>query len=197
MEFEENFKGIPIADLISAPLLASCEAQARICKDIVSFVKSLIKEDGTPQTLDFILNRLVANNQGELQKVSSKVKAPILGLVPIPGLLIDDVEIEFSMEVHSTSSNQTQKEQKQDHSSKKNKKDTLDPQLQEWLNEETLQINGNLSSINKTNRSTDNSAKYHIKISAKQHQVPEGMARILDMMAHSIGSLTDNIDNKK
>ncbi len=54
MEFEENFKGIPIADLISAPRLASCEAQARICKDIVSFVKSLIKEDGTPQTLDFI-----------------------------------------------------------------------------------------------------------------------------------------------
>ena len=196
MEFEENFKGIPIADLISAPLLASCEAQARICKDIVGFVKSLIKEDGTPQTLDFILNRLVADNKGELQKVSSKVKAPILGLVPIPGLLIDDVEIEFSMEVHSTSSSQTQKDEKQDNSIKKYKKDNLDPQLKEWLDGDTLQINGNLSSINKASRSTDNSAKYHIKISAKQHQVPEGMARILDMMAHSIGSLVDSPEKK-
>jgi hypothetical protein len=196
MEFEENFKGIPIADLISAPLLASCEAQARICKDIVSFVKSLIREDGTPQTLDFILNRMVADNKGELQKVASKIKAPILGLVPIPGLLIDDVEIEFSMEVHSTSSNQTQQDEKQDSSSKKHKKDNLNPQLQEWLNEETLQINGNLSSSNKTNRSTDNSAKYHIKLSAKQHQMPEGMARIIDMMAHSIGSLADNFEKK-
>lgn len=196
MEFEENFKGIPIADLISAPLLASCEAQARICKDIVSFVKSLIKEDGTPQTLDFILNRMVADNKGELQKVASKVKAPILGLVPIPGLLIDDVEIEFSMEVHSTSSSQTQHSEKQESSNKKHKKDNLNPQLQEWLNEETLQINGNLSSTNKTSRSTDNSAKYHIKLSAKQHQVPEGMARILDMMAHSIGSLADNTEKK-
>lgn len=196
MEFEENFKGIPIADLISAPLLASCEAQARICKDIVSFVKSLIKEDGTPQTLDFILNRMVADNKGELQKVASKVKAPILGLVPIPGLLIDDVEIEFSMEVHSTSSSQTQHSEKQDSSSKKYKKDNLNPQLQEWLNEETLQINGNLSSTNKTSRSTDNSAKYHIKLSAKQHQLPEGMARILDMMSHSIGSLADNTEKK-
>ena len=196
MEFEENFKGIPIADLISAPLLASCEAQARICKDIVSFVKSLIKEDGTPQTLDFILNRMVADNKGELQKVASKVKAPILGLVPIPGLLIDDVEIEFSMEVHSTSSSQTQHSEKQENSAKKHKKDNLNPQLQEWLNEETLQINGNLSSTNKTSRSTDNSAKYHIKLSAKQHQVPEGMARILDMMAHSIGSLADNTEKK-
>ncbi|NDA62477.1 MAG: DUF2589 domain-containing protein [Chitinophagia bacterium] len=196
MEFEENFKGIPIADLISAPLLASCEAQARICKDIVSFVKSLIKEDGTPQTLDFILNRMVADNKGELQKVASKVKAPILGLVPIPGLLIDDVEIEFSMEVHSTSSSQTQHSEKQESSNKKHKKDNLNPQLQEWLNEETLQINGNLSSTNKTSRSTDNSAKYHIKLSAKQHQVPEGMARILDMMSHSIGSLADNTEKK-
>ncbi len=196
MEFEENFKGIPIADLISAPLLASCEAQARICKDIVSFVKSLIKEDGTPQTLDFILNRMVADNKGELQKVASKVKAPILGLVPIPGLLIDDVEIEFSMEVHSTSSSQNQHDEKQESSNKKHKKDNLNPQLQEWLNEETLQINGNLSSTNKTSRSTDNSAKYHIKLSAKQHQVPEGMARILDMMAHSIGSLADNTEKK-
>ena len=128
MEFEENFKGIPIADLISAPLLASCEAQARICKDIVSFVKSLIKEDGTPQTLDFILNRMVADNKGELQKVASKVKAPILGLVPIPGLLIDDVEIEFSMEVHSTSSSQTQHSENQENSGKKHKKDNLNPQ---------------------------------------------------------------------
>jgi len=196
MEFEENFKGIPIADLISAPLLASCEAQARICKDIVSFVKSLIKEDGTPQTLDFILNRMVADNKGELQKVASKVKAPILGLVPIPGLLIDDVEIEFSMEVHSTSSSQTQHSEKQESSNKKHKKDNLNPQLQEWLNEETLQINGNLSSTNKTSRSTDNSAKYHIKLSAKQHQMPEGMARILDMMSHSIGSLADNTEKK-
>jgi hypothetical protein len=68
--------------------------------------------------------------------------------------------------------------------------------LQEWLNEETLQINGNLSSSNKTNRSTDNSAKYHIKLSAKQHQMPEGMARIIDMMAHSIGSLADNFEKK-
>ncbi|NBR95670.1 MAG: DUF2589 domain-containing protein [Proteobacteria bacterium] len=159
-------------------------------------MKALIKEDGTPQTLDFILNRLVADNKGELQKVSSKVKAPILGLVPIPGLLIDDVEIEFSMEVHSTSSSQTQKDAKEDYSTKKYKKDNLDPQLKEWLDEDTLQINGNLSSINKTSRSTDNSAKYHIKISAKQHQVPEGMARILDMMAHSIGSLVDSPEKK-
>ena len=100
------------------------------------------------------------------------------------------------MEVHSTSSSQNQHDEKQESSNKKHKKDNLNPQLQEWLNEETLQINGNLSSTNKTSRSTDNSAKYHIKLSAKQHQVPEGMARILDMMAHSIGSLADNTEKK-
>jgi len=191
MEFEENFKGIPISDLISAPLLASCDAQARICRDIVNFVKSLIKEDGTPQTLDFILNKIVTDSKGESQKVLSKIKAPILGLVPIPGLLIDDVEIEFTMEVHSTSSSSssTQKDNKKD--SKKVNHSNLDPALKEWLNEENIQMNGTLSSSSKINRSTDNSAKYNIRISAKQHQMPEGMARIIDLMSHSIGSLAD------
>lgn len=190
MEFEDNFKGIPIADLMSAPLIASCEAQTRICREIVTFVKSLIKEDGTPQTLDFIINQMLPNNSGELQKVSSKVKAPILGLVPVPGLLINDIEIEFTMEVHSTSTISSNKNGRDD-GGKKTTKSDVDPNLKEWLKDDNIQMTGVLSSNNKSNRSTDNSAKYNIKILAKQYQMPEGMARVLDMMAHSIGTLTD------
>jgi hypothetical protein len=190
MEFEDNFKGIPIADLMSAPLIASCEAQTRICREVVTFVKSLIKEDGSPQTLDFVISQILPNNSGELQKISSRVKAPILGLVPVPGLLIQDIEIEFTMEVHSTSSISNDRDNKLD-SNKKNNKNSSNSGLDEWLKDDNVQMTGVLSSNNKSNRSTDNSAKYNIKILAKQYQMPEGMARVLDMMAHSIGTITD------
>jgi hypothetical protein len=189
MEFEDNFKGIPIADLMSAPLIASCDAQTRICRETLNFVKSLIKDDGTPQTLDFVINQVLPNNNGELQKISSRVKAPILGLVPVPGLLINDIEIEFTMEVHSTSTSTVDRDGKFD--SKKNNKNNANAELESWLKEDNVKMSGVLSSNNKANRSTDNSAKYNIKMIAKQYQMPEGMARVLDMMAHSIGTISN------
>jgi hypothetical protein len=110
--------------------------------------------------------------------------------VPVPGLLIQDIEIEFTMEVHSTSSISNDRDNKLD-SNKKNNKNSSNSGLDEWLKDDNVQMTGVLSSNNKSNRSTDNSAKYNIKILAKQYQMPEGMARVLDMMAHSIGTITD------
>jgi hypothetical protein len=200
MGIADNFKGIPIEELISAPLLACCQAQMKIARETLSFIKLLTKEDGSPYTLDFLINKSVTTDSGELQNISSKIRAPILGLIPVPSLLVESVEIEFNIEVNSTAISEDKlelTEEETTNSSKKNnkkqdkkqdKKQLIEPDLKDWLSEETLEMHGTLSSLSKETRSTDNSAKYRVKVIAKQHPVPEGMARILDMMAQGVGS---------
>ncbi|MDE6675181.1 MAG: DUF2589 domain-containing protein, partial [Acetatifactor sp.] len=47
-------------------------------------------------------------------------------------------------------------------------------------------ITGNISAHQNNTRSTDNSAKYHLDIRAANHGTPEGLARVLDMIAASM-----------
>ena len=49
-------------------------------------------------------NNLQRPIEGSLNPQDIKVQAPFLGLVPLPNLLIDDVQIDFQMEVTATES---------------------------------------------------------------------------------------------
>ena len=47
-------------------------------------------------------------------------------------------------------------------------------------------MHGSVSSHNEQTRKSDNSAKYNVKISAKQSETPEGLSRVLDMLRDTI-----------
>jgi hypothetical protein len=49
-----------------------------------------------------------------------------------------------------------------------------------------VNISGNVSVHNSNTRSSDNSAKYHVDVRATNHGTPEGLARVLDMMAANV-----------
>ena len=47
-------------------------------------------------------------------------------------------------------------------------------------------MHGSVSSHTEQTRKSDNSAKYHVKVSAKQAATPEGLNRILDLLRDTI-----------
>jgi hypothetical protein len=47
-------------------------------------------------------------------------------------------------------------------------------------------VSGSVSAHSSNTRSSDNSAKYHVDVSANNHGTPEGLARVLDMMAANV-----------
>ena len=49
-----------------------------------------------------------------------------------------------------------------------------------------VNISGSVSSHSSNTRSSDNSAKYHVDVRATNHGTPEGLARVLDMMASAV-----------
>ena len=49
-----------------------------------------------------------------------------------------------------------------------------------------VSVSGSVSAHSSNTRSSDNSAKYHVDVSATNHGTPEGLARVLDMMAANV-----------
>lgn len=52
-----------------------------------------------------------------------------------------------------------------------------------------VSVTGNVSSHSSNTRSSDNSAKYHVDVRATNHGTPEGLARVLDMMAANVAPM--------
>src|SRR3546814_19326211 len=50
----------------------------------------------------------------------------------------------------------------------------------------TVKISGSVCSHKENTRSTDQSAKYHVELHASDDGMPEGLARVLDMIATSV-----------
>lgn len=52
-----------------------------------------------------------------------------------------------------------------------------------------VNVTGSVSAHQSNTRSSDNSAKYHVDVRATNHGVPEGLARVLDMMAANVAPM--------
>jgi len=49
-----------------------------------------------------------------------------------------------------------------------------------------VHVEGSVSSHKENTRSSDNSAKYHVEVHAEDRGMPEGLARVLDIMQQAI-----------
>jgi len=85
----DNFKGLPMRELIAAPLIAAAEAQQELAATAWNFYQKIaFDEDGkTARVLEFDIKRPIQQD-GKMTTMSQSVKAPFIGLVPIPSLLI-------------------------------------------------------------------------------------------------------------
>ena len=50
----------------------------------------------------------------------------------------------------------------------------------------SVTVSGSVSAHKENTRSTDKSAKYHVEVKATDHGMPEGLARVLDIMNRAI-----------
>jgi hypothetical protein len=178
----ENFKGLPMAELIGAPLTAVCESQKKLAIAQYEFIKDIAFKDGKDETrlIKFNLNRPVETPNG-VESIDTQVEAPFLGLVPIPSLLIEDVNIEFQMEV--TASEQT----------KENTAAEVSTQAETsggfFLWKAKVSVQGKVSTSRENTRSTNQTAKYQVRVAARQQQPTEGLSRLMDIMAQCVAPL--------
>ena len=171
----DKFKGLPMRELIAAPLIAAAEAQQELAATAWNFYKQIAFDDDgkTARVLEFDIKRPIQQD-GVMTTMPQSVKAPFIGLVPIPSLLIDRVDVDFQMEVTDTS----------------NVKSTINAKVEtkvsgkSWLI--SAEISGKVTTARENTRMTNQPAKYQIHVSASQQPQTEGLSKLMDIMASCI-----------
>ena len=166
-----QFTGLPIENLIAAPLLAAAEGQKSLASTTASFITEVGMDDkGNTKSVTF-------NYDDGSEKVVLDV--PLLSIINVPSLCVDSIDVEFNMEVSTQSSTKSST----DVSTKVN----ASCGFACWK----ASFEGKVSHHSESNRSSDTSAKYSISVKGKQEK-PEGLMKVLDMLNSSIGKTKGN-----
>lgn len=169
-----KFVGLPMSELIAGPLTAVCESQMRLAEASYEYMMKIGFDGDRTRLVEFDLDR-PAETIGGYQSVKTHVQAPLLGLVPVPSLLVEDTTIEFQMEVAATESSKT---------SSGSEIDTSTSAKYGFLGlGGSTTVSGKVTSARENTRSTNQSAKYQVRVYARQQPPTEGMARLMDILA--------------
>jgi hypothetical protein len=97
----DNFKGLPMSELIANSLLAAAEAQEKPASITLDYFKRIACEDDgkTTRIQSFDLNKPVGQDGVVGQEIKQTVQAPFIRLVPIPSLLVERTDVDFQMEI--------------------------------------------------------------------------------------------------
>lgn len=170
MAIAEQFAGLQMDQLIGAPLRAAVDASLQLADSTADFIRR-VGFDGTGKvrTVSFGYQRCSVNEDGTSNRDEMEVAVPLLAVTPIPNLQVDEVNLLFDIEVKQSERLESSMELNAGASGK--------------LGAFKVGITGSVSAHQTHTRSTDNSAKYHVDIRAANHGMPEGLARVLDIIA--------------
>lgn len=178
MAIAEQFAGLDMENLIGGPLSAAANASTQLANSTADFINRVgFDKEGKVRTVAFAYQKRSMNDDGTSNLDEMKVDVPMLAIVPIPNLQVDEVNILFDMEVKQSEKS----EQSMD----------LGATISGTVNLGIVKVSvtGSISAHSANTRSSDNSAKYHVDVRATNHGTPEGLARVLDMMAANVAPM--------
>lgn len=183
-----QFAGLPMKDLIGGPLQASCDAQTLLATATCGFIKDVgmvSKGDAMEAlTVNFSFDRpgIDPATQKPINETVN-LNVPLLAIVNTPNLSIKEAEVKFTMSVHSSSTDQ----------SSTDKEATVDAEAKFGWGPFSAKINvhGSVASHSSNTRESDNSAKYDVKVLARDDGPPEGLMKMLDMLGTAVAPLPE------
>jgi len=195
----DQFQGLPMDSLIGGPLTAACDSQIKLARATADFIKvigflpptkSQTDKDpdavGAPRTASFKFKRPVelpapAGKIPQTPTISEEeveLEVPLLAIVNVPNLSITTVDVTFDMEVKSSFST----------TSKEDAEAGMQGEAKIGWGPYSIKVSvqGKVSSHKESTRSSDNSAKYHVSVHAEDRGMPEGLARVMDILQSSV-----------
>jgi len=212
LSMAQQFSGLPMEALIGGPLNAAAEGNANMAMTQTQFmldtcfVKSPVEggdeENGpfkyTPIMIDMTLTRGVITPgdptasppvETTIQPVETTFQLPLLTVIPLNSLGVDEVDIKFEMEVKSSYGEEKSKE------STKKVAAEVSFEAKVGFGPFSAKIRGS-ASYDKQDRSSfsshyekSNSAKYTVSVHAGQLPLPKGVNTIIDAFTKSVEPL--------
>lgn len=185
VNLSSQFKGLPMGDLIGSPLTAACEAQVKLAQATADFIKVIgfmppAANDpngvGATRTAQFRFKRPVDDptNAGGIAEEDVELEVPLLAIVKVPNLSVTKVDITFDMEVKSSFSQVESEDKKGEFGAEMS--------IGWGIFKATAHVSGSVATHKENTRTSDNSAKYHVEVHAEDNGMPEGLARVMDIL---------------
>ncbi len=191
----QQFSGLPMKELIAAPLVAAAQANNMMALTQTKFLLDTCfslkiqgeKEVYKPIMINMTLTRPVINADGtEAEPIESDFNLPLLTMIPLNSLAVDEVKVNFEMEVKSSFSTGKSKDSVKENNDKNS--------ISRKVNNDNLsaELNGVVAASDKSNSNDSssfkksNSAKYEINAHAGQIPLPVGVTTIIEAFSQSI-----------
>ncbi|MDI1430030.1 MULTISPECIES: DUF2589 domain-containing protein [Polyangium] len=200
----QQFTGLPMGDLIGAPLLAAAQANSMMAATQTKFLLDTafsVSGEGDKQTykpviitMELTRSALVAGEPGKsdpkILPVTTTFELPLLTIIPLNSLAVDDVDVSFNMEVKSSYSEAT------NNSTQESLAAASSFSTKFGFGVFSATVQGNVSYDKKTSSSRDthyeksNSAQYTVKVHAGQLPLPQGVNTIIQAFTNAITPIT-------
>ena len=180
----KDFTGLPLEELVCNPIIAAAEGQSELCSVYLDYLFKLAAKTMPDsereaavksRVVNFKFSKAVVDDEtGETKTTPVEVTAPLLSLVPVPAFTMDEVTVNFDMEVKESSVQET----------------SVDTESSVLSNHSawgfSSNIAGKVAPKKENMRSTDTSAKYEIHAKATQQPSKEGMSKLAELFASSV-----------
>ena len=178
----DPFGSLPMESLIAAPLIAADQGQQELTDVYLENLMKLAYTSNSTETknLDFKYKRPVRNPDGTVgQTEEVTISAPLLSLVPIPALKMDELNINFDMEVKNAekSTDQTYTDA------------SATVSYNSWFGLDAS-ITGSISSNTEHKRQTDSSAAKDIHARATQEPPSESIAKLTSLFEQAMDPIS-------
>jgi len=206
----QQFSGLPMDALIGGPLMAAAEANGKMAMTQTKFMLDTCfqktgSDDNAPYNPIMIEMKLSKSfpvredgddggDRVEIRKTETSFSVPLLTIIPLNSLAVDNVDISFDMEVKSSFAEEQNRESRSQTAAEGSFEGKAG-----W-GPFSVTIRGSVhhesenSSNYKSNYSKSNSAKYGIKVHAAQQPLPEGVGIIIQHYASAISASEEPSD---
>jgi len=159
-----------LEQIVSAPLTAIIQAQKESAIATLQFLLSQMEEreeagkrKKVPITLDFNYTQVLQDpDTGKVEAVPLKMSVPVLTLVPIPYISIEEAEIEFKAKIVASK-----------------------------IREEKGLKFVSLYAVYGSKGNVELGGELNVKIKAKRVDIPEGVAKMITALSNSIPVMRD------
>ncbi len=177
MSAVNELSAIPFGSLIGGPMTAAIEAQSKAAMASVEFIRAVgFDKDG--EVLNVVFKYKGGPGDGEVQEL----EVPLLTIVPIPFLRIDNMDIHFKANISQST------ETSDATSSTLEKGASVEAGASYWFVK--AKMNASVSSKKDTSSTRDSryAVEYtmDIHVHAVQDDIPGGMAKVLNLLTESI-----------
>ena len=194
----QQFSGLPIKSLISAPLLAGAEANAKMAITQTQFLLSTCfditeGESGTdykPIMINMTLTRSVVKPDGSAgTPVETRFDLPLLTIMPLNSLAVDNVDVNFEMEVKSSFSNDKETSSESESAAEGSFSAKVGYGCFSAEVSGSVSASSKNASSEKSHYEKSNSARYQINAHAGQLPLPEGVTTIIQAFSQCIAPI--------